>query len=92
MDLYIPSKPPEGTTFEGYEWHLTLVEQSFRWLQEENIILPTVIMEILEVGCCDEKGHASKVAILVSHFRHVLRLLFCCPLHDILDLLGLEPA
>lgn len=44
-------------------------------------------MEVLEA--INNEGFSSKVANLVALLSHRLRFPFCCPLHDILDLLSL---
>lgn len=65
---------PEGMTFEGYGWLLGLQEKKFLEIRKEFRILDTVVMEVPEVGCCDNKGFAGKVAIFVSLLSHRLRL------------------
>lgn len=49
-------------------------------------------MEVSEAGCCDDENFTGKVVIYVSILSHGLRLPFCHPLRDILDLLSLAPA
>lgn len=53
--------------------------------------IPTlVVMEVPRIGFCDDHGFTSDPAILESHMVYELRLSFCHPLRDILDILGLS--
>ncbi|KAG6729612.1 hypothetical protein I3842_01G037900 [Carya illinoinensis] len=49
-------------------------------------------MEVPWSRCWDDKGFVDKVVVTVSLLSHGLRLSFCRPLHDILDLLCLVPV
>lgn len=70
----------KSTTFEGYEWRSSLREKLFQEIRKEFCILSSVVMEVLEVECCDDMGFVGKVVIPVVLLSHGLRLSFCCPL------------
>lgn len=87
-----PSQAPDDIVCEGHWWHSSLKKTQLPGIREEFCILEEVTMVATNGGCCDEEGFNSKVAILVSHLSHGLRLPFCHHLRDILDFLRLVPA
>lgn len=82
----------EGTIFDGYKWRSGIREKHFPNIQHEFHIPETIVLEVASSGCCDDEGFAGKVAITIPLLSHGLRLSFCHPLHDILELLDLAPA
>lgn len=50
------------------------------------------VLDRLPHGCYDDEGFSGRVTLIVALLAHGLRLPFCRPLHDILDLLNLAPA
>lgn len=87
-----PSQAPDGIVCEGHWWHSSLKKTQLLGILEEFCILEEVTMVVTNGGCCDEEGFNSKVAILVFHLSHGLRLPFYRHLRDILDFLRLVPA
>lgn len=87
-----PFQAPMGIVFVRYKWRLNLKEDQLHGILVEYSILNSIAMKVTKTRCCDEKGFAGKVAILESHMSHELRLPFFCPLHNILDMLGLVLA
>lgn len=71
---------------------MSLQEKHFQDILEELCIPATTVMEVSKARCCNEESLVSKVAILVAHLSHGLRLPFYHPLRNILDLLGLVLA
>lgn len=78
-------------TFEGYGWS-SLQPCDLKNLWEDFCILDTAFLKIPALGCVDEEGFSDKVALTMCALTHELRLPFCHPLHNILDLLLIAPT
>lgn len=76
--------------FEGFGWHSTITSKDLSNLRNSYGIPDLILLELPRKGAIDEEGFAEKVALLVCALTHSLRLPFCCPIRDFLDLLELD--